>query len=108
VTATKFGAVAVAPGSTASTIPTPEEMQAAMRRFYTPEMEARGPRGEMRIRYRFDGAGNPTDVRVTATPAELQPVAEQIAGALNLGHGQPNTDAQVFMSLGGRRAPAAR
>jgi len=92
-------------GDGASGIPTPEEMQTALRRFYTPEMEARGPHGEMRIVYRFDANGQPTDVRVSATPAELEPVARQIAGALDLGHGKPGTEAQVWMSLGGTRQP---
>lgn len=89
-------------------LPTGEEIGAAIQRFYTPEMRASGLTGDVRVDYRFDAAGNPTDLRVTANPPELEPVGRQIAGALNLRPGKPNTDARVWFGLGPSKIAGGR
>jgi hypothetical protein len=81
-------------------LPTAEQIEVARARFYTPEMQARGVSGDVHITYRFGADGKPADVRVAANPAGLEPVGRQIAAALDLGHGTPNTPAEVWISLG--------
>lgn len=89
-------------------LPTTGEIGAAIHRFYTPEMGASGLTGDVRVTYRFGPDGKATDVRVTAIPAGLEAVGRQIAGALDLRPGKPNTDAQVWFSLGPAKISASR
>ncbi|HEU4558997.1 MAG TPA: M56 family metallopeptidase [Longimicrobium sp.] len=94
-------------GNTAG-LPTPEQIAAARDRFYTPWLQGRGVSGEVRILYRFGADGRPEDVRATATHPELEPVARQIAAALDLGHGKPGDPAEVSLSVGPSAIPATR
>jgi len=88
-----------------SELPSQAAITAAVDRFHTPEMKARGITGDVRISYRFDAEGRAQDIQVTASRAELEPVGRQIAGALDL-HGTPGTTGATWVSLGPSKIPA--
>jgi len=80
--------------------PTAAEIAAARNRYYTPEMEARGLTGDVRITVNYGPDGRPGELAVKASRPELQEVGQQIAAALKLRNGTPNSPAEVWIALG--------
>jgi beta-lactamase regulating signal transducer with metallopeptidase domain len=83
-----------------------DALQAAIARYYTPELKAAGVHGQVRIEYVVGADGKPTDVSVTADDPALVPVGRAVFQSLSIESEHPGARRGVVFAVGLGRTPA--
>jgi len=95
-------AVATELGPRSRSSPGQTQLQEAIKRFYTPELEAAGVYGSMEIRYTVGADGRAHDIDVHSGTPELVPVGRSIAESLTFAGGPSARPATLLVMVGTR------